>query len=90
MRSWGSQGAGPAQLKYPFGIAVHGNRVLVSDVNQRVSVFGTDGSFVRSIGSYGAADHQFQYPCGIACTDRAVYVADRENLRVRVLDAAAV
>lgn len=49
--SFGSEGTGPAQLKYPVGIdTVEDGRVLVADRgNRRIQIFTHDGKFVSTI-----------------------------------------
>ena len=54
VRQWGTQGSGDGQFKYPSGLIVNGDEVLVIDYgNHRVQVFGLDGSFVRQWGGKG-------------------------------------
>ena len=53
--------------------------------NNRVSVFTSEGVFVKSFGSHGEGSGQFNYPCAVA-VDRSgvVYVCDHDNNRVQV------
>ena len=66
--SWGSPGSAPGQLNRPTNLAVSpdGTRLYVTELlNARVSVFGTDGSFVTSFGILGSAPGQLNFPFGI-------------------------
>lgn len=57
--------------------------------NARVHRFSAAGELVQSWGEPGAGPGQFNLPHGIAIDgDDRVYVADRENSRVQVFDAA--
>ncbi|HMA29615.1 MAG TPA: DUF2298 domain-containing protein, partial [Thermoanaerobaculia bacterium] len=67
-------------------------RVWVADFgNQRVQLFGTDGSFLLAFGKRGAGPGQFNDPCGIAVGPSGlVFVADTWNGRVQVFDDKGV
>ena len=83
---FGTYGAGRGQLQRPDGVAVDlYGFILVSDYNDRVSIFDKNGNFVHSFGSYGTAIGQFQYPFGIAVSANGnVYVSDNNNKRIQV------
>ena len=65
---WGTKGSGEGQLKFPIGVVVNGDEVIVADnQNNRLQVFGLDGSFVRQWGGKaGGGAGQFVQPRGIA------------------------
>jgi tripartite motif-containing protein 71 len=65
-------------------VAVGGSRVYVADFgNDRVQVFGSDGSVLSSLGARGSGDGQFQRPAGVAVgSDGTVFVTDHFNDRV--------
>ncbi len=46
----GTQGGASGQLKVPLGVTVAGGEVFVSDGNERINVFATDGTFGRAFG----------------------------------------
>ena len=52
--------------------------------SNRVSVFTSEGEFLKSFGSKGSKQGQFNGPCGIAVDGGAVYVSDCRNNRVQV------
>src|SRR5207248_1392533 len=58
--------------------------VYVADFgNDRVQIFGSDGSLVSSLGSRGTGDGQFQRPAGVAVApDGTVFVTDHFNDRI--------
>jgi DNA-binding beta-propeller fold protein YncE len=87
VRRMGCEGSGDGQLKQPHGVCFMsgGSHVAVADyVNNRVCVFGVDGTFVRHIG-VGV----LKTPTGITCSalDELV-VADTGGGRVRLFSAA--
>jgi DNA-binding beta-propeller fold protein YncE len=88
VRRMGSKGSGDGQLSTPQGLCfMSGDRhIAVADnKNDRVSVFGVDGTFVRHVG-VGV----LKTPIGVACSafDDLV-VADNANRRVRLSVAPA-
>lgn len=70
----------------PRGIALSDGEIFVTDTgNERVQVFGPDGTFLRTFGGYGSAPGQLLEPVGIAIgPDDNVYVADSGNARLSV------
>ena len=63
-------------------------RVWVADFgNQRVQLFGSDGSSLLAFGARGSGPGQFNDPCGIAVgPSDLVFVADTWNGRVQVFN----
>ena len=74
----------------PRAIAIYNNEIYVVDTgNERVQVFGLDGTFVRSWGGNGTGPTQFVEPVGIAIdANGKVYVADSGNGRISVFTDA--
>jgi DNA-binding beta-propeller fold protein YncE/4-amino-4-deoxy-L-arabinose transferase-like glycosyltransferase len=72
----------------PRDVAVTSEEIFVVDTgNERVQVFGRDGSFKRAFGGRGTGASQFLEPVGIAIgPDGLVYVADSGNARISVFN----
>ncbi len=70
----------------PRGVVVSDDEIYVTDTgNERVQVFGIDGSFKRTFGGFGNGPRQLIEPVGIALNaDGLVYVADSGNARISV------
>jgi tripartite motif-containing protein 71 len=91
LRVVGSNGSGPGQLNFPYGVAAdRSGRVFVADdLNHRVVRFssGPDYPYKARWGSYGIGPGQLAYPRGLA-VDQAgnVYVANTGDDRVDVFD----
>ncbi len=91
VRSWGVEGNGPGQFRWPRGIAVSPDGfVYVADSqNHRIQKFTADGTLVASWGSFGGCPAQpppgtFCEPWGVAVgPDGSVYVADTWADRVQ-------
>ena len=61
LRQWGSEGSEEGEFKSPGGMCVSGEELFVCDQsNDRIQVFGRDGSFVRQWGSRAAVWHPGQ------------------------------
>ena len=86
---FGSAGEGGGQLRWPAGLAVDSDEnVYVTDEwLHRVSVFDSNGDFLRMFGEFGSGEGQFNRPSGIAIDDNDdVYVSDTLNHRVVKFD----
>ena len=88
--SWGRSGSGEGELSRPTGIAVAvTGEVYVADTgNDRIQVFGRDGTYLRGFGSRGAAPGQLRRPMDLDIDDAGrVYVAELGGDRVQVFTA---
>ena len=74
-------------LKSPVGIAVDSSNVVyVGEYdNHRVSVFTSEGQFIKSFGRKGQQPGEFDGPCCIAVdSSGVVYVCDSDNNRIQL------
>ncbi len=96
IRKWGSCGQGDGQFCSPYGIAVRARSqdrghltqdlVYVADVlNDRVQVFGLDGTFVRKWGTRGSRHSQFKNPSGVAVhpTRDLIFISEDWGYRIQ-------
>ena len=86
LTSFGSEGTGPGQFNYPWGVAVNKDgEMAVSDWdNNRVQVFSTEGRFLCSFGEQGTGDGQFHRPLGLTYDrDGNLLVVDSKNHRIQ-------
>lgn len=76
----------PGAFFGPRDVAVTEDEVYVVDTgNERVQVFGIDGTFRRVWGGYGREPNRLIEPVGIAIgPDGLVYVADSGNARISI------
>ena len=85
--SFGKQGSGDGMFKYPLGVAVSGgDQIVVADqLNHRVQVFDSNGTFLRSFGHKGVNAGELDNPIGIAIDkDRNIFISDWGNHRVQI------
>jgi tripartite motif-containing protein 71 len=79
-------GEGEGRSIWPFGVAVDGaNTVYASDEwTNKISVFHTNGSFMREWGRAGSGDGELLRPAGLACDAAGnVIVVDSGNNRIQ-------
>ncbi|CAH3027053.1 unnamed protein product [Porites evermanni] len=87
--SFGQGGESVGMLNEPWGVAVNDHDVIVVTeiLNHRVSVFRSDGTYLRSFGKKGQNKGEFAEPSGIAFDSLGnIVVTDCENHRVQVFD----
>ena len=84
--SFGEQGSSAGRFMGPWGVAVNErNEIAVTDCNNRVQIFSSDGTYLRSFGRKGDQDGEFNYPSGIAYLNNGnIVVADRRNNRLQI------
>ncbi len=85
---YGTHGTGAGQLDGAYGIAIRGNRMYVSEMdNNRISVFSLTGQFLGSFGGAGTAHGKFRRPSALAFdASGRLYVTDTGNERVEVFN----
>ena len=85
--SFGQQGSAAGMLSRPWGVSVNErSEIAVTEFwNHRVSIFSSDGTYLRSFGRKGDKQGEFNYPAGIAFDKNGnIIVADSANHRVKV------
>lgn len=77
-------GSQPGAFFGPRDVAVANGEIYVVDTgNERIQVFGPDGSFRRAWGGYGSGPDRLIEPVGIAVDESGIiYVADSGNARI--------
>ena len=86
---FGKEGAGEGMFKNPKGVAVNDRDeiAVVDELNHRVQVFDSNGTFLRSFGQKGQNAGELSRPDGIAIDrDRKMFVADSDNNRVQIFN----
>ncbi|MFT4037440.1 MAG: NHL repeat-containing protein [Thermomicrobiales bacterium] len=86
LTAWGGYGTGAGEFAYPAGIAVHDDKVYVSDYdNSRIQVFDTDGDHQSTI-THGA----LVGPAGLAVrTGGTLVVADDVSNRIETFSGGS-
>jgi len=90
VREWGTKGTDEGQFNNPLDVTVNcAGEILVSDMNNRIQMFDTQGKFLRMFGKRGRKDGEFNYPVSIITNDEnALFVCDQGNHRMQVFHAS--
>ena len=86
IRTFGSIGDSPDQMKGPTGIAIDdANNIYVSS-EHKLQKFTSNGELIQCIGQKGGKEGEFNDPHGVSLHDNQVYVCDSNNHRIQVFD----
>ena len=86
--SFGKNGSGDGQFKYPTDVAIdlQGNLWVTDKSNNRVQKFDPNGKFLAKYGTSGSGNGQFNRPSSVAIDAAGnVLVADSNNHRIQKL-----
>lgn len=77
------------ELQHPSGLALLGDRLLISDSQQhQVIMCGVDGKYISKFGQRGRGPGEFNYPTHVSVdSHNRIYVTDAMNYRIQVFDA---
>ncbi len=91
LQTWGEQGYGSGQLRYPFGIVLHDDLVFICEFgNHRVQRFTRDGKSCGSWGAPGREPGQMHQPWAMTIDGaKRMHVLDSYNHRVQTLNCDA-
>ena len=86
LRSFGTHGDGPGQLKDPSDIAFdgQGNTYVVDSAKRQVLVFSEDGQYLRHFGQRKQGKHELSGPAGLCISGNYVYVVENATNSVSV------
>ena len=86
VRTFGSRGDMPEQMKYPVGIAVDDtDNIYVSSLH-KLQKFTSSGELFKCIDRKGSKEGEFNDPRGVTIHSNQVYVCDKDNHRIQVFD----
>ena len=75
------------QMINPIGVAICGDRILISQGNHFILNYQLNGKFISKIGKYGKGELEFSYPYGLTIDESNgnIYVCDCDNNRIQIL-----
>ena len=73
-------------LDDPWGVAVNEqNQIAVTDSNNRIQLFSSDGTYLKCFGNEGVKEGEFDSPTGITYLNNGnIVVADSRNNRLQI------
>ena len=86
IRTFGSYGDSPDQMKYPQGIATDDTDNIYVSSNHKLQKFTSSGELIKCIGQWGRKEGKFDTPRGVTLYDNQVYVCEYDNHRIQVFD----
>ena len=88
-KTFGTQGSGNGQFRYPLGVCEYEGIVFVCEHSgSRIQKMTKEGQFLSTFGSRGSLNGQLSQPwgCAIDKLNGKVYIADTDNNRVQVFN----
>ena len=86
IRTFGSYGDSPHQMKYPAGIATDDSGNIYVSSERKLQKFTSTGELIKCVGRKGGKEGKFDDPRGLTLRDNLVYVCDHINNRIQVFD----
>ena len=86
VRTFGSKGDRPEQIKYPAGIAVDDMDNIYVGNMYKLQKFTSRGELIKCVGQQGRKEGEFDVIRGLTVHREQVYVCDRNNHRIQVFD----
>ena len=86
IRTFGSHGDSPEQMKYPRGIAIDDADNIYVSSDHKLQKFTSSGELIKCVGQEGSKEGEFNFPRGVTLYDNQVYVCDHYNHRIQVFD----
>ena len=85
IRTFGSRGDRPEQIKSPKGIAVDDTDNIYVSSDHKLQKFTSSGELIKCIGRRGSKEGEFDDPRGVTIHSNQVYVCDTDNIAFRCL-----
>ena len=76
------------KMLYPKGVAIYGDRVIISQDNHCILNYQLNGKFISRIGKQGKGELEFDYPFGLTINESNgdIYICDFNNNRIQILN----
>ena len=86
IRTFGSRGDSPDQMKLPAGIATDDTDNIYVSSEHKLQKFTSSGELIKCIGRRGSKEGEFNDPRGVTLYNNQVYGCDTNNHRIQVFD----
>ena len=80
---------GEGKMNYPRGVAIYGDRILITQYNNCILNYQLNGKFISRIGRLGRGELEFDYLFSLT-TDESngdIYICDYNNNRIQILNS---
>ena len=79
---------GEGKMLYPKGVAICGNRIIISHFSHCILNYQLNGKFISIIGRQGKGELEFDSPFGLTINESNgdIYICDRYNNRIQILN----
>ena len=76
------------KMQYPYGVAICGDRVLISQGNHCILNYQLNGKFISRIGRQGKGEFEFDCPFGLTINESNgdIYIYDYYYNRIQILN----
>ena len=80
---------GDGKMKWPKGVAICGDKILITQGNNCILNYQLNGKFVSRIGRQGRGELEFNFPFGLTIDESNgdIYICDRNNNRIQILNS---
>ena len=78
---------GRGRIYQPRGVAIYGDRILITQANHCILNYQLNGKFISRLGTEGGGKLEFDYPFGLTIDESNgdIYICDCHNNRVQIL-----
>ena len=75
------------KMELPRGVAIYGNKILITQLDHRVLSYQLSGRFTSRMGRQGKGELEFDFPYSLTIDDSNgnIYICERSNNRVQIL-----
>ena len=75
-------------MLFPRGVAICGDRVIISQGNHCILHYQLNGKFISGMGKQGKGELEFHYPFGLTINESNgdIYICDYNNNRIQILN----
>ena len=77
------------KMNYPIGVAICGDRILITQYNNYILNYQLNGKFISRIGRQGRGDLEFNFLFSLTIDESNgdTYICDRNNHRIQILNS---
>ena len=79
---------GEGKMCYPKGVAIYGDRILITQGNNCILNYQLNGKFISRIGRLGRGELEFNYLYNLTIDESNgdIYICDLDNKRIQILN----